>query len=94
MNVYDQGDTIRFTAKVSKAELASAPTMTLIVGNPAGYTETVAATASHTGTDWKFTADFYVSPTASLGKWKYRFTASGSAAQVESGEFLIRAPLV
>lgn len=94
MNVYDKGDTIRFTAKFSKAEVTTAPNMAFVVATPTGSTETVAAETAHTATEWRFNVDYYVSPSAAVGVWKYRFASSGSASQVESAEFLVRAPLV
>jgi len=94
VNVYDRGDTVRFVAKFSKVEVFSAPSVTLTLGKPGGATESVAVEEAHTATEWRYLADYFLTTTAPLGSWKYRFTSTGSAAQVESSEFLVRAPLV
>lgn len=94
MNVYDLGDTVKLKGQVTKAEVTTAPTFTLKVKDPAGTVLTYAPAPEDTATHWCGVYELLIPPSAKVGKWVYSFSVSGSAVQVQYGEFFVRAALI
>lgn len=94
MNVYDLGDTVKLKGQVAKAEVTSAPTFSLAIKDPKGVVVNYAPAPEETSTHWCGVFDLLIPANAEIGKWTYKFSVSGSAIQVQYGEFFVRAALI
>lgn len=94
MNVYDLGDTVKLKGQIAKTEVSNMPTFGLSVKDPKGVVTTYTPSQEETSTHWCGIFHLLVPANADIGKWTYKFTVSGTAVQVEYGEFFVRSALI
>jgi hypothetical protein len=94
MNVYDLGDTVKLKGQVAKAEVGSAPAFGLTIKDPKGVVVNYTPASEETTTHWCGVFELLIPSNANTGKWTYKFSVSGSAVQVQYGEFFVRAALI
>lgn len=94
MNVYDLGDTVKLKGQVAKSEVGNAPTFSLAVKNPKGVVTNYVPGPEETSTHWCAVFHLLIPTNAEVGKWTYKFSVSGTAVQVEYGEFFVRPSLI
>lgn len=94
MNVYDLGDTVKLKGQVAKSEVSGAPVFSLTIKDPKGVVATYNPAPEETSTHWCGVFELLIPGNANTGNWIYKFSVSGSAVQVQYGEFFVRAALI
>jgi uncharacterized protein YfaS (alpha-2-macroglobulin family) len=91
MNSYQPGDTVRLSSSITILGALQNPSGIEVQVQPPGGVVVVYSSPTNDSAG-NYHQDFVVptNPVAPSGLWKYRWTASGSAAGVGEGAFLVR----